>query len=121
MVGSYCDDIIQRSFSWWGGRNSGYGAELLPWHYQQLVGIGLVLLLVLLIMAARQALIVILIIISPLAFVCYLLPGTEKWFKKWRDLFFTMLVFFPAFAVIFGGAQLAGIIIIQNATGAMVE
>ena len=94
------------------------GAELLPLALSALVGIGLVLLLVLLIMAARQALIVILIIISPLAFVCYLLPGTEKWFKKWRDLFFTMLVFFPAFAVIFGGAQLAGIIIIQNATGA---
>ena len=94
------------------------GAELLPLALSALVGIGLVLLLVLLIMAARQALIIILIIISPLAFVCYLLPGTEKWFKKWRDLFFTMLVFFPAFAVIFGGAQLAGIIIIQNATGA---
>ena len=94
------------------------GSELLPLALSALVGIGLVLLLVLLIMAARQALIVILIIISPLAFVCYLLPGTEKWFKKWRDLFLTMLVFFPAFAVIFGGAQLAGIIIIQNATGA---
>ena len=94
------------------------GAELLPLALSALVGIGLVLLLVLLIMAARQALIVILIIISPLAFVCYLLPGTEKWFKKWRDLFLTMLVFFPAFAVTFGGAQLAGIIIIQNATGA---
>ena len=94
------------------------GAELLPLALSALVGIGLVLLLVLLIMAARQALIVILIIISPLAFVCYLLPGTEKWFKKWRDLFLTMLVFFPAFAVVFGGAQLAGIIIIQNATGA---
>ena len=94
------------------------GAELLPLALSALVGIGLVLLLVLLIMAARQALIVILIIISPLAFVCNLLPGTEKWFKKWRDLFLTMLVFFPAFAVIFGGAQLAGIIIIQNATGA---
>ncbi len=94
------------------------GSELLPLALSALVGIGLVLLLVLLIMAARQALIVILIIISPLAFVCYLLPGTEKWFKKWRDLFFTMLVFFPAFAVVFGGAQLAGIIIIQNATGA---
>ena len=46
-----------------------------------------------------------------------MLPGTEKWFKKWRDLFLTMLVFFPAFAVVFGGAQLAGILIIQNATG----
>ena len=28
-----------------------------------------------------------------------------------------MLVFFPAFAIVFGGAQLAGIIIIQNAAG----
>lgn len=93
------------------------GSELLPLALSALVGIGLVLLLVLLIMAARQALIVILIIISPLAFVCYLLPGTEKWFKKWKDLFLTMLVFFPAFSVVFGGAQLAGILIIQNATG----
>ena len=93
------------------------GSELLPLALSALVGIGLVLLLVLLIMAARQALIVILIIISPLAFVCYLLPGTEKWFKKWKDLFLTMLVFFPAFSVVFGGAQLAGILIIQNASG----
>ena len=93
------------------------GSELLPLALSAVVGIGLVLLLVLLIMAARQALIVILIIISPLAFVCYLLPGTEKWFKKWKDLFLTMLVFFPAFSVVFGGAQLAGILIIQNSTG----
>jgi hypothetical protein cdiviTM7_00597 len=92
--------------------------ELWPMLVTALVGLGLTLLLVLLIMAARQALIIILIIISPLAFVCYLLPGTEKWFEKWRDLFTTMLIFFPAFAVAFGGAQLAGILIIQSATGA---
>ena len=91
--------------------------ELLPMLVPAAVLAGLTLLLILLIMAARQALIIILIIVSPLAFVCYLLPGTEKWFKKWRDSFLTMLVFFPAFAVVFGGAQLAGILIIQNATG----
>ena len=91
--------------------------ELLPMLVPVAALAGLTLLFILLIMAARQALIIILIIISPLAFVCYLLPGTEKWFKKWRDLFLTMLVFFPAFAVVFGGAQLAGIIIIQNASG----
>lgn len=91
--------------------------ELLPMLVPATALAGLTLLFILLIMAARQALIIILIIISPLAFVCYLLPGTEKWFKKWRDLFLTMLVFFPAFAVVFGGAQLAGIIIIQNASG----
>ena len=91
--------------------------ELLPMLVPATVLAGLTLLLILLIMAARQALIIILIIISPLAFVCYLLPGTEKWFKKWRDSFLTMLVFFPAFSVVFGGAQLAGILIIQNASG----
>ena len=94
-----------------------FTTELLPMLVPAAALAGLTLLFILLIMAARQALIIILIIISPLAFVCYLLPGTEKWFKKWRDLFLTMLVFFPAFAVVFGGAQLAGIIIIQNASG----
>lgn len=81
-----------------------------------LLGLLLTLLVVLLVLAARQALIVILTIISPLAFVCYLLPGTEKWFEKWRSFFFTMLIFFPAFSAVFGGSQLAGAAIIQNAS-----
>lgn len=80
-----------------------------------LVGLLVAILVVLLILAARQALIVILAIIAPLAIVAYLLPNTEKWFSKWRDLLMTMLIFFPAFAVIFGGSQLAGAVIIQNA------
>lgn len=73
-------------------------------------------MLVLIILAARQAIIIILVIISPLAFVANLLPNTEKWFTKWKDLFFTMLIFFPAFSLVFGGSQLAGQIIIQNAS-----
>lgn len=68
------------------------------------------------VMAARQALITILTIISPIAFVAYLLPNTEKWFDRWRSTFMTMLVLFPAFSVIFGGSQLAGAMIIQNAS-----
>ncbi len=81
-----------------------------------LVGLLLTVLLVLLILAARQALIVILVIIAPLALVAYLLPNTEKWFEKWRETFMTMLIFFPAFSVVFGGSQLAGGVIIQNAS-----
>lgn len=68
-----------------------------------------------LILAARQAIITILIIISPLAFVAFLLPNTEKLFDKWKDLFTTLLVMFPMFSIVFGGAQLAGTAIIQNA------
>lgn len=71
-------------------------------------------LLVLVVLAARQAIIIILVIIAPLAFVANLLPNTEKWFTKWRDLFMTMLIFFPAFSLVYGGSQLAGQIIIMN-------
>jgi hypothetical protein len=81
-----------------------------------LIGLVLTVLFVLLILAARQAIIILLIVVAPLAFVAYLLPNTEQWFKKWRELFMTMLVFFPAFSLVFGGAQLAGGLIIQNAT-----
>ena len=81
-----------------------------------LLGLFLTVLVILLILAARQAIIVCLVIIAPLAFVAYLLPGTDKWFDRWKDLFLTMLFFFPAFSLIFSGAQLAGSLIIQNAS-----
>lgn len=71
-------------------------------------------LVALIVLAGRQAIITVMVIIAPLAFVAYLLPNTEKWFEKWRDLFSTMLIMFPAFSLIFGGAQLAGTAIIQN-------
>lgn len=80
-----------------------------------LVGAVLAVLVALLVMAARQAIITLLVIIAPLAFVAYLLPNTEKYFDKWKDLFLTMLLMFPGFSMVFGGAQLAGAAIIQNA------
>jgi hypothetical protein len=73
-------------------------------------------LIAVIILAARQALITILIIISPLAFVAYLLPSTEKYFDKWKDLLLTLLLVYPIFSVVFGGAQLAGLVIMQGAT-----
>jgi hypothetical protein len=80
-----------------------------------LVSGALAVLIAVLLLAARQALITVLIIASPLAFVAYLLPNTEKWFERWRGLFMTMLLVFPLFSLLFGGAQLASFIIIQNA------
>lgn len=74
-------------------------------------------LVALLVLAARQALITCLIIISPLAFVAYVLPNTEKYFNKWRETMMTMVLLFPIFSVVFSGAQLAGMVITQNAGG----
>ncbi|MBC7764469.1 hypothetical protein H7Y29_02015 [Microbacteriaceae bacterium] len=82
-----------------------------------LVGVLIAVLVALLVIAVRQALIVCLVIISPLAFVAYLLPNTEKYFDKWKSLFLTMLLLFPIFSGIFGISQLAGLAIIQNASG----
>lgn len=68
--------------------------------------------------AMRQALVALLIMISPLAFVCYLLPNTESWFKKWKDLLTKMLIFFPMFSLLFGASQLAGWAILSSSTDA---
>lgn len=65
----------------------------------------------------RQGVIALLIMIAPLAFVAYLLPNTEKWFSKWRDLLVRMLVFYPMFAALFGASSLASGAIIASADG----
>ena len=67
---------------------------------------------------ARKALIVILIVISPLAFVAFLLPNTEKFFSKWRSTFVGLLMVFPIVGLLFGGGILAGSIVKAGATGA---
>lgn len=107
--------VVAAGLVGWGAFAAGAGSSiimLLP----ILVSTVLAALVALLIMAARQALVILLIIVSPLAFVAYLLPNTEKLFKKWHELFTTMLLVFPMFALVFSGAQLAGSAIIQNAT-----
>lgn len=110
--------IAAAGFAGWAAFSTGAGASvtaLVPLLFPMLIFGMLAFITALLVLAARQALITILIVISPLAFVAYLLPNTEKWFEKWRELFTTMLMVFPLFSLLFGGSQLASFIIIQNA------
>lgn len=69
----------------------------------------------LLTISLRQSVVSLLIMISPLAFIAYLLPNTEKFFKKWYEIFFQMLVFYPMFSLLFGASRLAGWTIISSA------
>jgi hypothetical protein len=68
-----------------------------------------------LILAVRQALIILLVVISPLAFVAFLLPNTQNLFSKWRNLFQTLLLMFPIIAAIFGASALASQIVTASA------
>lgn len=72
------------------------------------------------VLVARQAFIIILVVISPLAFVAFLLPNTENWFSKWRKTLFTLLLMYPLIALLFGGTQLAASIIRNSADDALV-
>lgn len=66
------------------------------------------LVTIIIILLLRKALIILLIFISPLAFVAYLLPNTEKLFDKWKDMFIKLLLVFPIISLLFGAGTLAG-------------
>ncbi len=52
----------------------------------------------------RNALIIILVILSPLAFLAWVLPGTDSYWKKWKENFTKTLLLFPmVMAMIYGG------------------
>lgn len=71
-------------------------------------------LTIIIILLLRKALIVLLIVVSPIAFVLYLLPNTEGLFTKWRKAFTSLLFVFPVVGVLFGAGQLASTIIIVS-------
>lgn len=71
----------------------------------------LALLLIVFILVARIALIIVLTVISPLAFVAFLLPNTEPWFKKWYKMFFALLLVFPIVSIVFGASSMTAAVI----------
>lgn len=71
-------------------------------------------LFAMLMLGLRQALIVIMIAISPVAFVLYAIPNTSGIFKKWLQLFKTLLTLYPVFCFMSGGGFLASNLIIKD-------
>ncbi len=63
-------------------------------------------------LAVRKALAVILVILSPLAFLTYMLPNTKQLFNRWLTAFKATLLAFPICSfMIFGGQAVARIMI----------
>jgi len=85
-------------------------AALLPALISALVAI----VTVFLVLTLRQALIILLIVVSPLAFVAFLLPNTEELFTKWRKLLVTLLLMYPIIAGLFGAAALASQVVMTS-------
>lgn len=96
-----------------GGSWAGLGFLLLA----ALAGVAFAIFVAFVVLAARQAIITVLLILSPLAFVAFVLPSTRDMFNRWRKSFTTLLMFFPVFAVLFGGSGVAGAAIMNAADG----
>jgi len=64
-----------------------------------------------LILVIRQAGVIIMVVLAPAAIACYMLPNTEKLFKKWFDLFKALLVVFPICGAIVGAGALASAVL----------
>lgn len=68
---------------------------------------------ILVILILRKVVVVALILVSPLAFVAYLLPNTEQYFSKWLKLFVHMLLIFPIVSILLGTGQIVSAAIIK--------
>lgn len=82
-----------------------------------LITVVMTIVVVFLVLTLRQALIILLIVVSPLAFVAYLLPNTQNLFNKWKDLFQVLLVMYPLISLVFGASALASTIVMTSASG----
>ena len=77
-----------------------------------MVGFGVMALIVVIVagltLVLRQILIIGLVIVSPLAFVAYLIPNLEQYFKKWWSSYLKLLMMYPLIVGLFGVGKIAG-------------
>lgn len=59
----------------------------------------------------RNALIILLVMLAPLAFIAFVMPGADRYWKMWKDNFIRVLAFFPlVIALIYAGRIFAWIV-----------
>lgn len=76
-----------------------------------LISILISVLFMFILLGVRQAGVIILVVVSPLAFVFYMLPNTKPIFQRWWKALTGLLLLFPICGAMIGGSALAGRII----------
>jgi len=81
------------------------------------LGVVISILFLFLILAAREAAIVVLTVISPLAFVCYILPNTKNLFDRWRKMGEGLLLVYPICGLLVGGGSYVSKLLLASGIG----
>ncbi|MBQ7202120.1 hypothetical protein IJS18_01905 [Candidatus Saccharibacteria bacterium] len=82
-----------------------------------IIGLVISLATLLVMLAAREAIIVVLVVISPIAFVCYMLPNTKKLFDRWVKIAEGMLLLYPICGLLIGGGNFVSKLLLQAGAG----
>ena len=65
-------------------------------------------------LSAREAAIIVLMVISPVAFVLYMLPNTKKLFDRWLSVWKALLILYPICGLLIGGGNFVSKLLISN-------
>ncbi|MEE0887861.1 MAG: hypothetical protein U0L97_01455, partial [Candidatus Saccharimonadaceae bacterium] len=71
------------------------------------LGVFIAILFIFILLAGRKAAIVLLTVVSPIAFILYMLPNTKKIYDKWFNLWKAMLLVYPICGLLIGGGNFA--------------
>lgn len=74
----------------------------------------LVAIAILATLVIRYGALLFLSIVSPVAIACTVLPGTEKYFRQWWDMFLKTLIVFPIIAAIFAISDILGALLLST-------
>ncbi len=91
------------------------GPHILIPVFMGLISIIIAIIFAFILLAVRKAFAVLLVIVSPLAFMCYILPNTKSLFDKWFSAFKGVLLAFPICSAMIYGGQFVGSLLIDAA------
>lgn len=70
------------------------------------IGVIVSIVLVVLTLVVRKLLLFVLLVTAPIALVAWILPGTQKYWTTWWNLFIKLLIMFPLIALLFAAGQI---------------
>ena len=86
--------------------SGGLGAVLML--FVALLSVVISILVLFIVLIVRQAGVVVCVVVAPVAMMCYLLPNTEKIFKKWLNLMKGLLLVYPLCGLVIGAGDFVG-------------
>lgn len=78
-----------------------------------LIGVMVSLLVALFTLIVRKILIIVLLVLSPIALLLWILPGTQNLWQTWWKLFSRLLMMFPLIAILFAAGTIGASVILN--------